>query len=153
MTTYSAKLNDIKRKWWIVDAEGLVVGRAATIIANVLRGKNKPMYSPNLDCGDNIVVINAGKVKMTGKKLADKVYYKHTGYPGGIKETTPGKILSGSFPERVLEKAVERMIPGGPLGRKVIKKLHVYTGAEHPHTAQNPEVLNIAAMNPKNKRS
>lgn len=136
----------------MIDAEGVILGRLASEVANILRGKNKPMYTPNLDCGDNVVIINAGKVKLTGKKRTDKVYYKHTGYPGGIKETSPDKILSSKYPERVLEKAVERMIPSGPLGRTIYKKLHVYSGAEHPHEAQQPQILDFAARNPKNKR-
>lgn len=152
MNGYTAKLADIKRNWWIIDAEGVVLGRLAVNVANLLRGRHKPMYTPNLDCGDNVVIINAGKVKITGKKSENKIYYKHTGYPGGIKETTPDKILAGKFPERVIEKAVERMIPSGPLGRAVYKKLHVYAGAEHPHTAQTPAVYDVASKNPKNKR-
>jgi large subunit ribosomal protein L13 len=150
-TTKSATPATVEKKWLIVDAEGLVVGRAASIIANVLRGKHKPSFTPHVDCGDNVIVINAGKVAFTGKKLTDKVYYKHTGYAGGIKETTPKKILEGRFPERVLEKAIERMIPRGPLGRQQMRNLRVFPGTEHPHEAQNPEVLDIAAMNRKNK--
>jgi len=150
-TTKSATPATVEKKWLIVDAEGLVVGRAASIIASVLRGKHKPSFTPHVDCGDNVIVINAGKVAFTGKKLTDKVYYKHTGYAGGIKETTPKKILEGRFPERVLEKAIERMIPRGPLGRQQMRNLRVFAGTEHPHEAQNPEVLDIAAMNRKNK--
>ena len=150
-TTKSVKPYEVEKKWHIVDADGLVVGRAATIIANVLRGKHKPSFTPHVDCGDNVIVINAGKVAFTGKKLNNKVYYKHTGYIGGIKETTPAKILEGRFPERVLEKAVERMIPRGPLGRKQMKNLRVYAGTEHPHDAQQAEILDVASMNRKNK--
>ena len=150
-TTKSAKPHEVEKKWHIVDADGLVVGRAATIIANVLRGKHKPSYTPHVDCGDNVIVINADKVRFTGNKLADKVYYRHTGYPGGIKGVTAGKVLEGKFPERVLEKAVERMIPRGPLGRAQMRSLRIYAGSDHPHTAQNPEVLDIAGMNRKNK--
>lgn len=153
MKTHATKPSEIERKWYIVDATGVVLGRLSAEIAKILRGKHKPSYVPNLDCGDYVVVINADKVKLTGNKLADKVYYKHTGYPGGIKSTTAGKILSGRFPERVIEKAVERMISRNPLGRDQLKKLKVYAGTEHPHTAQNPEVLDIASQNPKNKRS
>lgn len=150
-TTKPATPATVEKKWVLIDAEGLVVGRAATIIANILRGKHKPSFTPHVDCGDNVVVINADKVKFTGKKLADKVYYKHTGYIGGIKEVTAQKVLEGRFPERVLIKAVERMVPRGPLGRQQMRNLRVFAGAEHPHGAQNPETLDIAAMNRKNK--
>ncbi len=153
MNTYATKPSDIERKWYVVDAEGVVLGRLAAEISKILRGKHKPSYVPNLDCGDYVIVINADKVKLTGKKLSDKVYYKHTGYVGGIKAATAGKILEGRFPGRVIEKAVERMISRNPLGRQQMTKLKIYAGAEHPHTAQNPEVLDIASMNPKNKRS
>ena len=153
MKTYSAKPGDIERKWFVIDAEGVVLGRLASIVAMRLRGKHKPMYTPHIDCGDHIVIINAGKVQLTGNKLADKIYYRHTGYPGGIRSTTAGKILDGKHPERVVEKAVQRMIPKGPLGRQVLRKLKVYAGAEHPHEAQQPEILDVAAMNDKNKRS
>ena len=153
MKTYSAKPGDIERKWFVIDAEGVVLGRLASIVAMRLRGKHKPMYTPHIDCGDHIVIINADKVQLTGNKLADKTYYRHTGYPGGIRSTTAGKILDGKHPERVVEKAVQRMIPKGPLGRQVLRKLKVYAGAEHPHEAQQPESLDVAAMNDKNKRS
>ena len=153
MKTYSAKPGEIQHKWYLVDAEGVVLGRLASIVATRLRGKHKPMYTPHMDCGDHIVIINAGKVQMTGNKYADKTYYRHTGYPGGIRSTTAGKILKGKHPERVVEKAVQRMIPKGPLGRQVLSKLKVYAGNEHPHEAQKPEILNVAAMNDKNKRS
>jgi len=153
MKTYSAKPSDIKKKWHLVDAEGLVLGRLSSIIAARLRGKHKPIYTPHIDCGDNIVVINAEKVRLTGNKLKGKTFYWHTGYPGGIKGRTMGAILGGKHPERVIIKAVERMIPRSPLGRKQMKKLYVYAGSEHPHTAQTPETLDVAAMNPKNKRS
>ncbi len=153
MKTFSARPADIDKKWILVDADGVVLGRMASQIALILRGKHKPSYTPHMDSGDNVVVINAGKVKLTGKKLADKIYYRHTGYPGGIKERRAGEILEGKHPERVVQKAIERMIPGGPLGRRQLKNLRVYAGAEHPHEAQNPEVLDLAARNPKNKRS
>lgn len=153
MKTYSAKPSEVEKKWYVIDAEGVVLGRLASIISMRLRGKHKPMYTPHIDCGDNIVVINADKVKLTGNKLTDKVYYRHTGHPGGIKETTAGKVLGSAHPERVLEKAVQRMITRSPLGRAQMKKLHIYAGTEHPHDAQKPEVLDVAAMNPKNKRS
>ena len=153
MNTYATKPSDIERKWYVVDAEGVVLGRLAAEVAKILRGKNKPYYATNLDCGDYVVVINADKVKLTGNKLTDKKYFKHTGWAGGIKETTPAKILSGRFPERVVEKAVERMISRNPMGRQQMTKLKVYAGSNHSHTAQNPIVLDIAARNPKNKRS
>ena len=149
--TRSIKPAEVEKKWHLIDADGLVVGRLATIVANILRGKHKPSYTSHVDCGDHVIIINADKVKFTGKKMADKVYYKHTGYPGGIKETTPEKVLEGRFPERVLEKAVERMIPRGPLGRQQMRALHLYNGTEHPHDGQNPEVIDVASMNRKNK--
>lgn len=151
--THATKPTDIERKWYIVDASGLVLGRMAAQLSMILRGKNKPYYTPNLDCGDYIVVINAEKVKLTGKKLTDKVYYKHTGHPGGIKSITAGKVLSSAHPERVIQKAVERMITRSPMGRQQMTKLKVYAGEAHPHTAQNPEVLDIASKNEKNTRS
>ena len=152
MKTYSAKPSEVERKWLLIDAEGLVLGRLASIIANRLRGKHKTMFTPHIDCGDHVVVINAEKVHLTGKKRTDKTFYWHTGYPGGIKSRTMDKILDGAHPERVIEKAVQRMVPKGPLGRAQLKKLRVYAGAEHPHTAQEPEVLDVAAMNEKNVR-
>ena len=152
-TTYATKASDIERKWYVLDAEGVVLGRLAAEVSKLLRGKHKPSYSPNLDCGDYVIVINADKVKLTGKKLTDKKYFKHTGWIGGIKETTAGKILESRYPERVIIKAVERMISRNPLGRQQMTKLKVYAGSEHPHTAQNPEVFDIAAKNAKNKRS
>lgn len=152
-TTYATKASDIERKWYVLDAEGVVLGRLAAEVSKLLRGKHKPSYTPHLDCGDYVIVINADKIKLTGKKLTDKKYFKHTGWIGGIKETTAGKILAGRFPERVVIKAVERMITRNPLGRQQMTKLKVYAGAEHPHTAQNPEVFDIAAKNEKNKRS
>ncbi|WP_353199675.1 50S ribosomal protein L13 [Sandarakinorhabdus sp.] len=148
--TDSAKPAEVEKKWLLIDAEGLVVGRLATIIANRLRGKHKASYTPHVDCGDNVIVINAEKVRFTGNKATDKVYYRHTGHPGGIKETTPAKVLEGRFPERVLIKAVERMVPRGPLGRQQMRNLRVFAGTEHPHVAQSPEVLDVKSMNRKN---
>ncbi|WP_282609230.1 50S ribosomal protein L13 [Pelagibius sp. Alg239-R121] len=153
MKTYSAKPADIEKKWIVIDADGVVLGRLAVEIARILRGKNKPTYTPHMDCGDNVIVINAEKIKLTGKKLTDKTYYWHTGHPGGIKQRTAGQILAGAHPERVVSKAVERMVPRGPLGRQQMKNLRVYAGTEHPHEAQNPVVLDFASQNPKNKRS
>ena len=153
-TTRSIKPAEVEKKWHLIDADGLVVGRLAVIIANHLRGKHKPSYTPHVDCGDHVVVINADKVKLTGNKLKDKIYYKHTGYAGGIKERTMGQILSSKHPERVLIKAVERMVPRGPLGRQIMRNLKVYAGSAHPHEAQQPTVLDVASMNSKNtKRS
>ncbi len=153
MTTYSAKPSEVEAKWILIDAEGLVLGRLAVIAANRLRGKHKPTFTPHIDCGDNVVIVNAEKVRLTGKKRSDKIYYRHTGYPGGIKSRTAAQILDGKHPEEVVIKAVTRMVPRGPLGRQQLKKLKVYTGAEHPHEAQAPETLDVAALNPKNKRS
>lgn len=153
MKTYSAKPAEVDKKWILIDAEGLIVGRLAAIVANRLRGKHKPTYTPHVDCGDNVIIVNADKVVLTGRKYTDKVYYWHTGYAGGIKERTARAILEGRFPERVVEAAVRRMIPRGPLGRQQMKNLRVYAGAAHPHEAQQPVVLDVAGMNPKNKRS
>lgn len=153
MKTYSAKPSEIEKKWVLIDAEGVVLGRLASIIAMRLRGKHKPTFTPHIDTGDNIIVVNAEKVKLTGNKLTDKKFYWHTGHPGGIKERTIGQILDGRFPERVIHKAVERMISKGPLRNKLMGNLKIYAGTEHPHEAQQPEVLDLAAMNSKNKRS
>lgn len=153
MKTFSAKPEDIEKKWILIDADGLVLGRLASLVATRLRGKHKTTYTPHMDCGDNVIIINADKVQLTGKKLADKRYYRHTGYPGGIRETSPERIFESNQPQRVVEKAVQRMIPKGPLGRAQLRHLKVYAGPDHPHGAQSPEVLDVAAMNPKNKRS
>ena len=151
--THSTKTAEIEKQWVVIDATGLVVGRLASVIALRLRGKHKPSFTPHMDDGDHIVVVNADKVVFTGRKKEQKVYYHHTGYPGGIKERTAKFILDGRFPERIVEKAVERMLPRGPLGRKQLGNLRVYKGAEHPHVAQSPVALDVAAMNPKNSRS
>jgi len=153
MKTFSATPKDIEKSWVLIDADGLVVGRLAALIATRLRGKHKPSFTPHMDDGDNIVVINAGSVVFTGNKRSGKEYFWHTGYPGGIKSRTAEKILDGKHPERVLQKAVERMLPRGPLARKQMKNLKVYAGPEHPHEAQNPVKLDVAALNPKNARS
>jgi large subunit ribosomal protein L13 len=150
MSTYSAKPEDITRDWWVIDAEDVVTGRLAVKIATLLRGKHKPMYTPSMDCGDHVVVINADKVKFTGKKRTDKVYYRHTGFPGGIKATNPETVLKGQHPERVLKAAVKNMLPKGPLGRQQFTKLKVYAGTEHPHEAQKPKVLDFKSENSKN---
>ena len=152
MKTYSAKPKDVERKWYVVDADGVVLGRLASVVATRLRGKHKPIFTPHIDCGDNIIVVNAGKVRLTGNKLSQRRYHWHTGYPGGIKSRTVGEILEGKHPERVVFKAVERMISRNRLGRQQMRKLHVYASPEHPHEAQQPQVLDVAAMNPKNKR-
>jgi large subunit ribosomal protein L13 len=153
MKTYSAKPAEVEKKWILIDADGLVLGRLASIVAMRLRGKHKATFTPHVDCGDNVIVVNAEKVRLTGKKRTDKVYYRHTGHPGGIKEARAGKILEGAHPERVVIKAVERMITRNNLGRQQMRNLRVYAGTEHPHAAQNPEMLDVAALNPKNKRS
>lgn len=148
--TYSAKPADIEKKWLLIDAEDLVLGRLASIIALRLRGKHKPMYTPHMDCGDNIIVINAEKVALTGNKRNDKRFHWHTGHPGGIKSRTMAQILDGRHPDRVIYKAVERMMGRGPMARQRMKNLRVYAGASHPHEAQQPEVLDVKAMNTKN---
>lgn len=153
MTTHSLKPSEIDKKWLLIDAEGLVLGRLAALIAGRLRGKHKPTYTPHMDCGDHIVVINAEKIQLTGNKRRDSIFYWHTGFPGGIKGRSKGAILDGKHPERVIVKAVERMVPRGPLGRRVMGHLRVYAGPTHPHEAQQPQMLDIAAMNPKNKRA
>ncbi len=153
-TTVSLKPADVEKKWIVVDAENAVVGRLASFIAMRLRGKHRPDYTPHVDCGDHVVVINADKVRFTGRKLQQKTYYWHTGYPGGIKERTADKILGGKFPERILEKAVERMLPKeSSLARKQMTHLKIYADAEHPHTAQSPEPIAFAELNAKNVRS
>ena len=148
--THMPNVKDLKRDWFIVDADGLVLGRLAVILANRLRGKHKPFFTPNMQCGDNIIVVNCEKVLLTGQKKEKKQYYWHTGYPGGIKSVTPEKILEGKNPSRVIELAVKRMIPKGPLGRKVLKQLHIYSGTEHPYEAQKPEAIDIKSLNRKN---
>jgi large subunit ribosomal protein L13 len=151
MTTYSVKPAEIEKKWILIDATGLVVGRLASLIAMRLRGKHKATYTPHLDDGDNVVVINAEKVVLTGHKRDDKVYHHYTGHIGGIKDRTARSILEGKFPQRIVEKAVERMLPRGPLGRRQLGNLRVYAGPDHPHAAQQPETLDVAALNRKNK--
>lgn len=151
--TRSLKPAEVEKKWVIIDAKGLVVGRLASVVAMRLRGKHKPSFTPHVDCGDNVIVINADKVVLTGRKRDQKVYYHHTGYIGGIKERSAKFILEGRFPERVVEKAVERMLPRGPLFRKILGNLRVYKGDEHPHAAQSPAPLDVASMNSKNARA
>ena len=153
MKTFTATPADIEKKWILIDAEGVVLGRLATIVANLLRGKHKPTFTPHMDMGDNVIVINADKIQMTGNKRDDKRYYWHTGYPGGIKFRTARQVLEGAHPERVVTKAVERMITRNSLGRQQMTHLRVYAGAEHPHEAQQPLVMDLKALNPKNTRS
>jgi large subunit ribosomal protein L13 len=153
MKTVSLKAAEVRKKWIVIDAEGVVLGRLAAFVANRLRGKHLPAYTPHVDCGDNVIVVNAEKVHLTGRKLSDKVFHWHTGHPGGVKERTAGQILGGRHPERVIMKAVERMVPRGPLGREQMRHLKVYAGPEHPHAAQAPEQIDLAALNPKNKRT
>jgi large subunit ribosomal protein L13 len=152
-TTASIKPAEVTKNWVLIDAEGLVLGRLAVIIANRLRGKHKPQFTPHVDCGDNVVVVNAARVRVTGKKADQSVFYWHTGYPGGIKGRSIRQRLESAHPERVLEKAVERMITRGPLQRRQMKKLHIYGGAEHPHAGQAPVKLDVAALNKKNARA
>ncbi len=152
MRTYVAKPGEVEKKWVVIDAKGLVVGRLASLIAMRLKGKHKPTYTPHVDTGDNVIVVNADKVVFTGNKYVDKQYHHHTGYPGGIKTRTPKMILEGKFPERIVEMAVERMMRRGPLQRRLMRNLKVYKGPDHPHAAQNPVTLDVAAMNRKNAR-
>ena len=152
MKTYSAKPAEIQKKWILIDAKGLVVGRLATLVAMRLRGKHLPIYTPHVDCGDNVIIINAAKVVLTGRKRERKLYHNYTGFIGGIKERTARSILEGKFPQRIVEKAVERMLPRGPLARVQLGNLRVYRGAEHPHTAQQPVTLDVASLNRKNAR-
>ena len=151
-TTVSLKPADVSKEWLLIDAEGLVLGRLASVIAARLRGKHKPQFTPHVDCGDNVVVVNAGKVKLTGNKATKTMFHWHTGFPGGIKGRSMQQRLDSAHPERVLEKAVERMITRGPLQRQQMKHLHVYAAATHPHEGQSPRPLDVAAMNPKNRR-
>ncbi|WP_172328729.1 50S ribosomal protein L13 [Mangrovicoccus sp. HB161399] len=153
MKTYTAKPADIDKKWILIDAEGVVLGRLASIVAMRLRGKHKATFTPHMDMGDNVIIINADKVKLTGKKRTEKTYYRHTGHPGGIKSTTADKVLDGRYPGRVVEAAVKRMLPGNRLSRQLMTNLRIYAGTEHPHEAQAPEVLDVKSLNAKNARS
>jgi len=151
--SFALRHQDVKKSWIVVDADGVILGRLAAAVATILRGKHRPTFTPSVDSGDNVIVINAEKIRLTGNKAKDKLFFYHTGFPGGIKERAPATILAGAHPERVIEKAVERMLPKGPLGRRQLGNLKVYKGTEHPHAAQNPKVLDFAAQNPKNKRA
>ncbi len=153
MKTFSAKPKDITNNWWIIDAQDAVLGRLASQVAMILRGKHKSSYTPHMNCGDHVIIINAEKIQIKGKKMTDKIYYHHTGFPGGIKETTPAKILGGKFPHRVVEKAILRMLPkDSPLARQQYKMLKVYAGDTHPHEAQQPVAFDFAGKNAKNTR-
>ena len=152
MSTSFMRSSDVKKKWVLIDAEGLVLGRMAVVIANILRGKNKPYFTPNADCGDNVIVINADKVALTGTKLEDKKYYWHSGYPGGIKQRNVKQLMEEPRSDRMVKNAVKRMMSKGPLSRVILSKLKVYKGSEHPHGAQNPEILDVAKLNSKNSR-
>jgi large subunit ribosomal protein L13 len=154
MRTFSLKAEQVKKDWVVVDANDLVLGRLSAVIASRLRGKHKPEFTPSMDCGDYVIVVNADKIHVTGNKLEDHVFYWHTGYPGGIKQRTLKERLNGKFPETVIRKAVERMLPKGPLGRQMLRNLKIYAGESHPHTAQQPKILDVSSMNSKNvKRS
>ena len=151
-TTLSLKPAEVKKDWVLIDAEGVVLGRLAALVAMRLRGKHKPQFTPHVDCGDHVVIVNADKVRLTGKKAEQSIFYYHTGYPGGIKGLSARQRLAGKRPEQVVEKAIERMITRGPLQRQQMRNLHVYAGAEHPHAGQTPRRLDLAALNPKNMR-
>lgn len=152
MYTPSQRIGESDRRWLLIDAEDVVLGRLASTVAKILRGKHKAIYTPNSDCGDHVVIINAEKIHLTGHKRQDKMYYRHSGYPGGLKQKTAAEILDGRFPERVLSKAIERMMPDGSLARQAMRKLHIYAGPSHPHAAQNPEVFAFGDCNEKNKK-
>ena len=151
MKTYTATPSEIEKKWILIDADGMVLGRLASIIAMRLRGKHKASFTPHMDCGDNVIVVNAEKIQMTGKKREENFYW-HTGHPGGIKSRTKQQILDGAHPERVITQAVKRMLPGNKLSRQIMTNLRVYAGSEHPHEAQDPSVLDVKSMNSKNTR-
>ena len=151
MKTYSLKKSDIKKKWLLIDAKDAVLGRLAVISANILRGKNKPEYTPNQDCGDNLIIINSDYIKLKGKKADNKIYYRHTGYPGGIKETTPNKMKENNKSNEIIKLAIKRMIPSGPLGRQQLSNCKIYKDSNHKHVAQNPQIIDLALLNRKNK--
>ena len=153
MKTYSMKTSEIAKEFYLIDASNVVLGRLASAVAKIIRGKHKPAYTPHMDCGDRVVIVNAEKVALTGDKRNGDVFYWHTGYPGGVKSITKGKTLDGKHPERLIQRAVERMIPKGPLGRMALRNLKIYAGSEHPHAAQQPKTLDFASLNKKNKRS
>ncbi len=150
MKTFSIKKSEIKKKWMLIDAKNAVLGRLAVLSANILRGKNKPQYTPNQDCGDNLIIINADLVQLKGKKAENKIYYRHTGFPGGIKETTPNKMKEKNKSDEIIKLAIKRMIPSGPLGKKQLSNCKIYRDANHKHEAQNPQSVDIASLNRKN---
>ena len=150
MKTFSLKKEDIKKKWLLIDARNAVLGRLAVISANILRGKNKPEYTPNQDCGDNLIIINSDLVQLKGKKADNKIYYRHTGFPGGIKETTPNKMKDKNKSDDIIKLAIKRMIPSGPLGRKQLSNCKIYRGSDHKHDAQNPEIVDLSSLSKKN---
>ena len=150
MKTYSAKKSDINKKWVLIDAKDAVLGRLAVLSANILRGKNKPEYTPNQDCGDNLIIINSDHVKLKGKKADNKIYYRHTGYPGGIKSTTPNKMKENNKSDEIIKLAIKRMIPSGPLGKQQLSNCKIYRDSNHKHEAQKPSILNISELNKKN---
>ena len=152
MKTFSLKKEDIKKDWLLIDAKDVVLGRLAAFSANILRGKNKPNYTPNQDCGDNLIIVNADHVLLTGKKAKDKTYYRHTGYPGGIKETNPEKMKDKNKSDMIIKLAIKRMIPSGPLGKKQLSNCKIYPGHEHGHQAQDPKKINFANLNNKNSK-
>ncbi len=150
MKTFSLKKEDINKNWILIDAKDAVLGRLAVLSANILRGKNKPDYTPNQDCGDNLIIINSDLIKLKGKKFSDKIYYRHTGHPGGIKETTPNKMIEKNKSDEIIKLAIKRMIPSGPLGRKQLSNCKIFRGPNHTHEAQNPSSLDISLLNKKN---
>ena len=150
MKTFSLKKNDIKKNWVLIDAKDAVLGRLAVICATILRGKNKPEYTPNQDCGDNLIIINSDLIQLKGKKAENKIYYRHTGYPGGIKETTPVKMKEKNKSNEIIKLAIKRMIPGGPLGKQQLSNCKIYRDSNHKHDAQSPKIIDIATMNRKN---
>ena len=150
MKTFSLKKSEIKKKWHIIDAKDAVLGRLAVISANILRGKNKPEYTPNQDCGDNLIIINSDHIKLKGKKFENKLYFRHTGHPGGIKETTPKKLIEKNKSDEIIKMAIKRMIPNGPLGRKQLSNCKIYRDSNHNHDSQKPEIINISSLNRKN---
>ena len=150
MKTFSLRKNNIKKNWVLIDAKDAVLGRLAVISATILRGKNKPEYTPNQDCGDNLIIINSDHIQLKGKKADNKIYYRHTGYPGGIKETTPAKMIEKNKSDEIIKLAIKRMIPGGPLGKQQLSNCKIYRDSNHKHEAQNPKIIDIASMNRKN---
>jgi len=150
MKTFSLKKEEIKKNWVLIDAKDVVLGRLAVYSANILRGKNKPYYTPNQDCGDNLIIINADQIHLTGKKVTDKIYYRHTGYPGGIKETNPKKMKSKNKSNEIIKLAIKRMIPSGPLGKKQLSNCKIYSGEQHSHDAQQPKKIEFEKFNNKN---